>query len=348
MVLRRTTLALATLAAALQTPPRRSTRLRAAAGSKEWDLTLFSPAKINLFLRIIKKRDDGFHELASLFQAIDLGDDLSFEKLASGEADVLECSTEGMPLDASNLVLRAVSLLRDKCGADKVPGFRVLLEKQTPMQAGLGGGSSNAATALYGVHELCGNPASQAQLIEWSGALGSDITFFLGPTGSAFCTGRGEVLEPIAALPSTFKHVFVIKPYRGLSTPLVFKTLAASEYATLRTDVDPRVLLKSFGDASRSAPLMDYVNDLEPPSFACEPVLAEIKTKLLDKYGFHAAMMSGSGTSLFAVATGDEVDAAAFPAAFAAECKKELAVDVDVWPARFLGREEGEWYARGE
>ena len=348
MVLRRTTLALATLAAALQTPPRRSTRLRAAAGSKEWDLTLFSPAKINLFLRIIKKRDDGFHELASLFQAIDLGDELSFEKLASGEADVLECSTEGMPLDASNLVLRAVSLLRDKCGADKVPGFRVLLEKQTPMQAGLGGGSSNAATALYGVNELCGNPASQAQLIEWSGALGSDITFFLGPTGSAFCTGRGEVLEPIAALPSTFKHVFVIKPYRGLSTPLVFKTLAASEYATLRTDVDPRVLLKSFGDASRSAPLTDYVNDLEPPAFVCEPVLAEIKTKLLDKYGFHAAMMSGSGTSLFAVATGDEVDAAAFPAAFAAECKKELAVDVDVWPARFLGREEGEWYARGE
>ena len=347
MVLRRIPLALATLAAALQTPPRRVTCLRAAAGSKERDLTLFSPAKINLFLRIIKKRDDGFHELASLFQAIDLGDELSFEKLSSGDADVLECSTEGMPLDASNLVLRAVSLLREKC-PDKVPGFRILLEKQTPMQAGLGGGSSNAATALYGVNELCGQPASQAQLIEWSGALGSDITFFLGPTGSAFCTGRGEILEPVEALPSTFKHVFVIKPYRGLSTPLVFKTLAASEYATLRTDVDPRVLLDSFGDASRSAPLADYVNDLEPPAFECEPVLAEIKKKLLDKYGFHAAMMSGSGTSLFAVATGDEVDAAAFPAVFAAECKKELAVDVDVWPARFLGREEGEWYARGE
>ena len=341
---RRITLALATLTTAFQTPPRRyPTKLSATAS--EWDLSLFSPAKINLFLRIIKKRDDGFHELASLFQAIDLGDVLSFEKLSPADEDVLECETEGMPLDSTNLVLRAVALLREKC-PDKIPGFRILLEKQTPMQAGLGGGSSNAAAALYGVNELCGRPASQEQLIEWSGALGSDITFFLGPTGSAYCTGRGEILEPVDALPTTYKHLFVIKPYRGLSTPLVFKTLAASEYSTLRRDADPRSLLKSFGDGSRAAPLTDYVNDLEPPAFECEPVLARIKERLLDKYGFHAAMMSGSGTSLFAVAVGDEVDAAAFPSTFVEECKNELDVDVDVWPTRFLGREAGEWYAK--
>ena len=92
--------------------------------------------------------------------------------------------------------------------------------------------------------------------------------------------------------------------------------------------------------------LSTQVNDLEPPAFECEPVLAQIKDRLLDKYGFHAAMMSGSGTSLFAVATGNEVDAAAWPAAFVEECKNELDVDVDVWPTRFLGREEGEWYAK--
>jgi len=342
---RRITLALATLTTAFQAPPQRPrTRLRATT-TTEWDLSLFSPAKINLFLRIIKKRDDGFHELASLFQAIDLGDVLSFEKLGDKDEDVLECETEGMPLDSTNLVLRAVALLREKC-PDKIPGFRILLEKQTPMQAGLGGGSSNAAAALYGVNELCGRPASQQQLIDWSGALGSDITFFLGPTGSAYCTGRGEILEPVDALPTTYKHLFVIKPYRGLSTPLVFKTLAASEYSTLRRDADPRTLLESFGDGSRAAPLSDYVNDLEPPAFECEPVLASIKERLLDKYGFHAAMMSGSGTSLFAVATGSEVDADAFPAAFVDECKRELDVDVDVWPTRFLGREAGEWYAK--
>ena len=92
--------------------------------------------------------------------------------------------------------------------------------------------------------------------------------------------------------------------------------------------------------------LSTQVNDLEPPAFECEPVLAQIKDRLLDKYGFHAAMMSGSGTSLFAVATGNEVDAAAWPAAFVEECKNELDVDVDVWPTRFLGRDAGEWYAK--
>ena len=99
---RRITLALCALTTAFQTPPLRPrTRLRATA-TGEWDLSLFSPAKINLFLRIIKKRDDGFHELASLFQAIDLGDVLSFEKLSPTDDDILECETEGMPLDSTN------------------------------------------------------------------------------------------------------------------------------------------------------------------------------------------------------------------------------------------------------
>ena len=230
--------------------------------------------------------------------------------LSDKDEDILECETEGMPLDSTNLVLGPVSLLREGAPRQTSPGFRILLEKQTPMQAGLGGGSSNAAAALYGVNELCGRPASQEQLIDWRRSLGSDITFFLGPTGSAYCTGRGEILEPVDALPTTYKHLFVIKPYRGLSTPLVFKTLAAR--CTLRGDADPRTLLESFGDDAR-APLSDYVNDLEPPAFECEPVLARIKERLWTSGGFHAAMMSGSGTSLFAVAVGDEVDAAAFP-----------------------------------
>ena len=109
---------------------------------------------------------------------------------------------------------------------------------------------------------------------------------------------------------------------------------------------DPADFAYRVVDGSRAAPLSDYVNDLEPPAFECEPVLAEIKARLLDKYGFHAAMMSGSGTSLFAVATGNEVDAAAWPAAFVDECKNELDVDVDVWPTRFLGRDAGEGYAK--
>ena len=398
--------------------PVRSPRLRGAGGaaSGEWDLVLFSPAKVNLFLRVLRKREDGFHELASLFQAVDLGDTLSFAELGGGEGedDVLLCDAPGCPLDPgqelgnstslrrgcfrgsareesinalsspremiarpkmsqnewepteirasevgqrltlflprldpSNLVLRAVSLYRSKVrgrGVD-VPPLKILLEKRTPIQAGLGGGSSNAATALYAANELCGRAASDAELIEWSGDLGSDVTFFLGPTGSCYCTGRGEVLEPVGAVASD-GDVFIVKPEMGLSTPLVFKTLADADYATLRRDRDPRDLLDAFA-APGATPLADYVNDLEPPAFACEPQLERLKAKLLEPpYAFHAAMMSGSGTSLFAVATaGTALDKDAFKANFEADAKADLGVDVTVWRTTFAKREAGSWYA---
>mmetsp|Transcript_11019 Transcript_11019/g.32882 ORF Transcript_11019/g.32882 Transcript_11019/m.32882 type:complete len:351 (-) Transcript_11019:23-1075(-) len=317
---------------------------RAAAAEPGFDLSLFSPAKVNLFLRIIEKRPDGFHELASLFQAITLGDYLHFEQLDGASKDVLECDVPGCPLDDTNLVLRAIALLREKVDAD-IPYFRVRLDKRTPIQAGLGGGSSNAAAALYGANELAGRPATAAELIDWSGALGSDITFFLGPTGSAYCTGRGELLEPVEALPplgASGARLFVVKPSTGLSTPLVFKTLAAADYTTLRRDRAPRDLLEAFAAPGLTGP-EDYVNDLEPPAFTCEPVLADLKTKLLD-YGFHAAMMSGSGTSLFAVASGREEGLETFPETFTKDAKDSLGVDVTVWPCDFLPRDADGWY----
>ena len=326
--------------------PRPAPRTAVSAGGA-WDLELFSPAKVNLFLRILRKRDDGFHDLASLFQAVDLGDTLAFEVLGDGaKADALECDAPGCPLDASNLVLRAIALLRARLEhRAAVPFLRVRLDKRTPIQAGLGGGSSNAATALYAANELAGRPASESELVEWSGELGSDITFFLGPTGSCYCTGRGEVLEPVAPVASD-GDVFVVKPEMGLSTPLVFKTLADADYATLRRDRDPRDLLDAFA-APGATPLADYVNDLEPPAFACEPQLERLKAKLLEPpYAFHAAMMSGSGTSLFAVATeGAALDKDAFKANFEADAKADLGVDVTVWRTTFAKREAGSWYA---
>ena len=243
-------------------------------GGGDWDLELFSPAKVNLFLRVMGRRDDGFHELASLFQAVSLGDALMFEVLGNGAtADALECDDPDCPTDASNLVLRAVALYRREVGGD-VPFFRLRLEKRTPIQAGLGGGSSNAAAALYGCNALCGHRATEADLIAWSGELGSDITFFLGPTGSAYCTGRGEILEPVEPPLASPPAVLLVKPRNvGLSTPLVFKTLAAGDYATLARDRDPRDLLDAHAARGLTAPDA-YVNDLEAPAFALEPALA--------------------------------------------------------------------------
>jgi len=128
-------------------------------------LTLFSPCKINLFLRILRKRDDGYHDLASLFQAIGFGDTLELTLLPEQDdnddtppADQFTCNMPGVPVDATNLVLRALALMREKTGMQRY--FAANLIKQVPAQAGLGGGSANAATAMWGANHLLGNPAS--------------------------------------------------------------------------------------------------------------------------------------------------------------------------------------------
>ena len=129
-------------------------------------LTLFSPCKINLFLRIIRKRPDGFHDLASLFQAIGFGDTLELSITRDEDDnrnDKFNCNMPGVPLDSSNLVLRALQLMRNKTGRSDVY-FNANLIKQVPAQAGLGGGSANAATAMWGANELMGRPASLKQV----------------------------------------------------------------------------------------------------------------------------------------------------------------------------------------
>lgn len=126
-------------------------------------LQLFSPCKINLFLRIIRKREDGFHDLASLFQAVGFGDTLELTPLpAKAKADEFLCNMPGVPVDSSNLVLRALELMRTKTGKQQY--FKANLIKQVPAQAGLGGGSANAATAMWGANELMGKPATLEQV----------------------------------------------------------------------------------------------------------------------------------------------------------------------------------------
>jgi 4-diphosphocytidyl-2-C-methyl-D-erythritol kinase len=126
-------------------------------------LSLFSPCKINLFLRILRKREDGYHDIASLFQAIGFGDTLELTVLNNAATeDAFTCNMPGVPLDSSNLVIRALQLMRDKTGVQQF--YQTNLIKQVPAQAGLGGGSANAATALWGANELMGRPATLEQV----------------------------------------------------------------------------------------------------------------------------------------------------------------------------------------
>lgn len=126
-------------------------------------LTLFSPCKINLFLRIIRKRPDGFHDLASLFQAVGFGDTLHLSVSSNKDKDEFTCNMEGVPTDSTNLVIRALELMRQKTDRSDV-FFHADLVKCVPAQAGLGGGSANAATAMWGANELMGRPATLEQV----------------------------------------------------------------------------------------------------------------------------------------------------------------------------------------
>ena len=251
-------------------------------------LTLASPAKINLFLRVLHRREDGFHELASLFQTVDLCDTLHF-RLTHSHHDHLTCTDTTLPTDHNNLIIKAADLFRRKTGIKH--GLEVYLEKRIPQQAGLGGGSSNAATTLWAFNHLCGKPASDAQLAEWAAEIGSDIAFFLSE-GTAYCTGRGEQLQSLPPLPPTY--LWIVMPPKGLSTPQIYGKLNSAQLPQR----DPQAALNSF-----MTPHPVYFNDLEIPAFEVMPELLGLKANLYDS-GFKTVLMSGSGSSFFCIGDG--------------------------------------------
>ena len=282
------------------------------ASNPDYELSLRSPCKINLFLRIMGKRDDGFHDLASLFQTISLSDYMHFSLLPPGATkDELICSDSSLKIDETNLVVKALDLMRSKSSI-KDAYFKVRLDKMVPMQAGLGGGSGNAATAMFAFNKLTGFKHTLDELIQWSGDIGSDITFFFS-TGTAYCTGRGEIIDPLPALPhSDDLKVHVFKPSKGLSTGLVFKTL---DIKSMCSPSDPRELLELFTDmgALKAASFGGLENDLEAPAFICSPALLELKDEIIEvmerppcnedeECGIgDPVVMSGSGTSIYCI-----------------------------------------------
>lgn len=245
-------------------------------------MLLKSPAKLNLFFRVLKKRADGYHEIASLYQTISICDTLRISKSVE---DRLICNHPQVPLDESNLILRAARLFREKTHSKQ--SFTFELEKNIPIQAGLGGGSSNAATALWGINQMTGCTVNAQMLALWGAELGSDVSFFFSG-GTAFCEGRGEKITSLDPL-SIHKQVWIAMPKQGLSTPLV--------YGHLKLDMlqnrDPRIVLQHH---LQKKP--EYFNDLETSAFNLIPELASLKTALLG-LGFNQVTMTGSGTAFF-------------------------------------------------
>ncbi|XP_026412145.1 4-diphosphocytidyl-2-C-methyl-D-erythritol kinase, chloroplastic/chromoplastic-like [Papaver somniferum] len=291
-------------------------------------LTLFSPCKINVFLRITRKREDGFHELASLFHVISLGDTIKFSLSPSKSKDRLSTNVSGVPLDDSNLIIKALNLYRRKTGSDNF--FWIHLDKKVPTGAGLGGGSSNAATALWAANQFNNCAASEKELQEWSSEIGSDIPFFFS-RGVAYCTGKGEVVKDIPPPIPLDMSMVLIKPPQACSTVEVYKRLRLDQTST----VDPVTLLEKISKSGISQGVC--INDLEPPAFEVLPSLKRLKQRVLaaGRGQYDAVFMSGSGSTIVGIGSPD-------PPQFVYDDDEYH--DVFLSEACFITRGENQWY----
>jgi 4-diphosphocytidyl-2-C-methyl-D-erythritol kinase len=270
-------------------------------------MQLSAPAKVNLSFEITGRRADGFHEIETLMVPIALADRITIERAAdAGEIQFL-CDDPSLPTGKENLVVRAAMLFRERTGI--ATGVAIRLGKKIPHGAGLGGGSSDAASALLGLNELFAANLPRAELSELAAQLGSDVPFFL-TRSAAMCRGRGEVVTPVS-LETNFS-LLLLKPDFGVPTPWAYGKWKASRE------------LPGIDYAPQAFDKVRFVNDLERPVFEKFVFLARLKTWLRTQPEVAVALMSGSGSTMFAVLR----DAAAAEA-LAARARTEI--DPQLW-----------------
>ncbi|MHB8481784.1 MAG: 4-(cytidine 5'-diphospho)-2-C-methyl-D-erythritol kinase [Nitrospiria bacterium] len=262
-----------------------------------------SYAKINLFLKILDRRPDGYHGLLSLFQRIDLHDALRFEPEERGI--VIESNLPSLPVDSSNLVYQAADLLMNRAKIKK--GIRISIEKNIPVGGGLGGGSSNAAATLLQLNELWGLDYSPGELAEMGASLGSDVPFFCYRSSSAWVSGKGEIVQAVS-IPADYWILLVIPSFS-------ISTVDAYRLWDLSRDIDKNGLTKkenhnkisgfeylkneiSRGLASHF--FKNLENDFESILFNKYPVLKEIQDRLYQEKA-EKVLLSGSGSTVFAI-----------------------------------------------
>ena len=270
-------------------------------------MQLWAPAKVNLSFEVKCRRPDGFHEIETLMVPISLKDRLTIEISPADAGIRFSCDDPSLPTGDDNLVVSAAKLFREKTGNSA--GIEITLEKKIPHGAGLGGGSSDAATTLMGLNDLLQAGLPQAELLKLAAELGSDVPFFI-VRSAAVCRGRGEQVTPVP-LPDNLR-LLLLKPSFGVPTPWAYgKWKDSRELPGI--DYSPQEI-----DGVR------LVNDLERPVFEKFVFLAQLKSWLRKQPEVAAALMSGSGSTMFAILRGD---AASEP--LAARARSEI--DPTLW-----------------
>jgi 4-diphosphocytidyl-2-C-methyl-D-erythritol kinase len=278
-----------------------------------------APAKVNLFLRVLAREEGGYHQIETLFQSLELADQVKLELRGAGEG--IELEVEGIAPgslgpSASNLVVRAAEAFLARLSGDASPagrtGVRIGLRKRIPHGAGLGGGSSDAATTLRGLNEMLGFPLSGSELLEIGETLGADVAFFLCAAPLALAWGRGDRVLPIAPLPAA--GVLLALPPWGIATPDAYASLARSRAASGATSAGARAYGRGLapGTSPGMSPWTSWEgvaaeaeNAFEGPVFADHPELVRIQGAL-EVAGARIARLSGSGSAVFGVFPGSK------------------------------------------
>ena len=257
-------------------------------------ITVCAPAKINLVLRIFDRRPDGYHNLWSLMQTVQLEDELSISLSDSPATIALRCDEPSLKTDPSNLVYRAAAAVLEQ--SERVVGLDLALAKRIPVGAGLGGGSSDAAATIIGLNRLLNLGWSMEKMARVGQALGSDVPFFFFAP-SATVEGRGEKVSPVRIKGN--RWILLVNPGFPVETRWAYQQLSASR-TRVRTLSDVHAALGKASELSWEDVLQTAENDFETAVFKTHPLLHRIKQKLLAE-GAETALLSGSGATVFGV-----------------------------------------------
>jgi 4-(cytidine 5'-diphospho)-2-C-methyl-D-erythritol kinase len=262
-------------------------------------------AKINLCLDVLRRKENGYHEVEMVMTNVDIFDVLEIKELEEKKI-LLKSYNMDLAMDETNLIYKAIALLQKETG--KTFGVEVLLEKNIPMEAGMAGGSADAAATLKAVNELFALGVSDERLLELGASLGADIPFCI-MGGTVLASGIGEKLRRLSPLPKM--KLLIVKPKAGLSTKKVYESLdidGLNKAGFIHKDVGEMVSVIESDEADKTkiekiAGRLD--NILEVPSIRLLPLIADIKQKMLDNNCL-GALMSGSGTAIFGIYENDE------------------------------------------
>ncbi|WP_436884598.1 4-(cytidine 5'-diphospho)-2-C-methyl-D-erythritol kinase [Mammaliicoccus sciuri] len=247
-----------------------------------------APAKINLTLDTLYKREDGYHEVEMIMTTIDLNDRLTFECRDDGEI-IIDVEHNFVPSDHRNLAYKAAKLMQDRYNIKK--GVKISLEKSIPISAGLAGGSSDAAATFRGLNELWGINESLETLSQLASEIGSDISFCIyGKT--ALCQGRGEKITHLPKPPSAW--VVIAKPDIGVSTPEIYGALDLKN----KDEVQTQACLKAIENNDYASMCQSLGNSLEKVTMQLYPEVEKLKNTMSNT-GVDAALMSGSGPTIY-------------------------------------------------